>query len=253
MNIGTKTTENKETEGRFDLSVGIMILMKKSVSQALKDSLVILPGYVVLGIGFGVLMNSKGFGMMYSLLMSVFIYAGSMQYAGVDLLSSSASIITTVFMTLMVNIRHLFYGVGMLEKYKGIERHKIYDIFALTDETFSIVCSKDLKDLDKDEYCFSLSLFNHLWWISGTLIGSIAGNVLPFDFTGIDFSMTALFIVIVLSQRESDKDHLPVILTFIISFICLILFGRDDFLLPSMISIVIILSVLRKIRGDEDA
>lgn len=230
-----------------------MNLMKKTVSQALKDSLVILPGYVVLGTGFGVLMNSKGYGMIHSLLMSVFIYAGSMQYAGADLLSSGASIITTILMTLMVNIRHLFYGVGMLEKYKQIRRYKAYDIFALTDETFSIVCSKDLSDLDKDEYYFCLSFFNQLWWITGTLIGAIAGNVLPFDFTGIDFSMTALFIVIVLSQWENNTDHLPVILTFIISSISLILFGRDDFLLPSMIGIVIMLSVLRKIRGDEHA
>ena len=227
--------------------------MKKTVSQALKDSLVILPGYLVLGTGFGVLMNSKGYGMIHSFLMSVFIFAGSMQYAGVDLLSSGASIITTILMTLMVNIRHLFYGVGMLEKYKELNRHKIYDIFALTDETFSIVCSRDLTGLNKDTYYFSLSVFNHLWWVTGTLIGAVAGNILPFDFTGIDFSMTALFIVIVLSQWESNTDHLPVILTFIISFLSLVLFGREDFLLPSMAGIVIMLSVLRKIRGDENA
>ncbi len=226
--------------------------MKRSGKEAFRDSLIILPAYLVLGIGFGVLMNAKGYGFVHSLLMSVFIYAGSMQYAGVDLLCSSASVFTTALMTVMVNIRHLFYGVGVLDKYKKITKHRIYDIFALTDETFSIVCSKDLSGLDLNDYCFHLSFFNHLWWVSGTLLGSILGDILPFDYTGIDFSMTALFIVIVISQWKNSSDHLPVILTFLISAVCLFLFGAGDFLLPSMAGIVIMLSVLRKTGGEKD-
>ena len=227
--------------------------MDRSITEAFRDSLLILPGYVVLGIGFGVLMDVKGYGLLPSALMSVFIYAGSMQYAGVDLLASSASFITAVFMTIMINIRHLFYGVGVLDRYQKIRKHKAYDIFALTDETFSIVCSKDMKDLDYETYYFHLSLFNHIWWVSGSVLGSLLGDILPFDYTGIDFSMTALFIVIVLSQWESNKDHLPVILTFIITGTCLIVFGSSGFLMPSMIGIVVMLSVLRKIRGDDHA
>ena len=118
--------------------------MKSSVKEALKDSLLIMPGYIVLGIGFGVLMIDKGFTLLHSFLMAVFIYAGSMQYVGVELLALPASYLNVFLMTLMVNIRHLFYGIGMLSRYKVLKKHKIYDIFALTDETFSIVCNKNM-------------------------------------------------------------------------------------------------------------
>ena len=126
--------------------------MRPSIKTALRDSLVILPGYLVLGIGFGVLMDTKGFGLLHSFLMAVFIYAGSMQYVGVELLASAASYLTVFIMTIMVNIRHLFYGIGMLDKYKDLKKHKLYDIFALTDETFSIVCNRKMSGLDKEDY-----------------------------------------------------------------------------------------------------
>ena len=226
--------------------------MKNAIKEAFWDSLHILPGYLVLGLGFGVLMGSRGFGFLPVLLSSVFIYAGSMQYVGVDLLSSSASLITAFFMTVMVNIRHLFYGIGMLKRYRDMKMGKLYSIFALTDETFSLVCNKDMSGLD-ESYYFYVSLFDHIWWVSGSLLGSILGDVLPFNSAGIDFSMTALFIVIVVEQWEANKDHLPVILTFLISISCLILFGRDDFLIPAMALIVIMLMGIRKIRGEKDA
>ena len=223
---------------------------KKTFKEALKDSLNILPGYIVLGIGFGVLLKAKGYGFAMCLFMSGLIYAGSMQYVGIDLLSNGASLITAFLMTIMVNIRHLFYGIGMLREYQSLRKHRIYNIFALTDETFSIVCNK--KGEDKDYYFF-LSLLNHSYWITGSLIGNILGDVLPFDYTGIDFSMTALFIVIVVSQWENSKDHLPVMLSFAVSLICLAVFGSNDFLIPSMVCIIVSLFVLRKIRGDTDA
>ena len=189
--------------------------MRPSIKTALRDSLVILPGYLVLGIGFGVLMDTKGFGLLHSFLMAVFIYAGSMQYVGVELLASAASYLTVFIMTIMVNIRHLFYGIGMLDKYKDLKKHKLYDIFALTDETFSIACNRKMSGLNKEDYYFYLSLFNHCYWITGCVLGSILGDVLPFDFRGIEFSMTVLFIVIVIDQWEKNKDHTPVILSFI--------------------------------------
>lgn len=225
-------------------------MKKEAFKEALQDSLNILPGYIVLGIGFGVLLKARGYGFAMCLFMSGLIYAGSMQYVGIDLLSNGASLIAAFFMTIMVNIRHLFYGVGMLKEYGSLKKHRIYDIFALTDETFSIVCNK--KDRDEDYY-FYLSLLNHLYWISGSLIGNVLGDIIPFNYTGIDFSMTALFIVIVISQWENSRDHLPVILSFIISVTCLIIFGSDDFLIPSMIGIVLSLFILRRIRGDNHA
>lgn len=227
--------------------------MKKETGQAFRDSLAILPGYLVLGMGFGILMNSKGFSFFHTLAMSVFIYAGSMQFAGVDLLTGPASLITAFLMTVMVNIRHLFYGIGMLKEYGTIRKGRLYDIFALTDETFSIVCTRTFSHMDKDVYCFCLSLFNHLWWISGSLIGAVLGDILPFDYTGIDFSMTALFIVIVVSQWESSTDHLIVVLSFLISVACLLLFGKDDFLIWSMVLIALMLFILRRIRRRTDA
>ena len=220
--------------------------MRPSIKTALRDSLVILPGYLVLGIGFGVLMDTKGFGLLHSFLMAVFIYAGSMQYVGVELLASAASCLTVFIMTIMVNIRHLFYGIGMLDKYKDLKKHKLYDIFALTDETFSIACNRKMSGLNKEDYYFYLSLFNHCYWIAGCVLGSILGDVLPFDFRGIEFSMTVLFIVIVIDQWEKNKDHTPVILSFIASIACLIYFGRDNFLIPSMALIIVILFIMRK-------
>lgn len=220
--------------------------MRPSIKTALRDSLVILPGYLVLGIGFGVLMDTKGFGLLHSFLMAVFIYAGSMQYVGVELLASAASYLTVFIMTIMVNIRHLFYGIGMLDKYKDLKKHKLYDIFALTDETFSIACNRKMSGLNKEDYYFYLSLFNHCYWITGCVLGSILGDVLPFDFRGIEFSMTVLFIVIVIDQWEKNKDHTPVILSFIASIACLIYFGRDNFLIPSMALIIVILFIVRK-------
>ena len=227
-------------------------MKKRSIEKAFRQSLAIFPGYMVLGIGFGVLMISKGFSIVHALLMSVFIYAGSMQYAGVDLLSEAASILSVIMMTVMVNIRQLFYGIAMIGRYKDLKRHKLYDIFALTDETFSIACSADTEDLDPDTYYFYLSLFDHIYWISGSLIGAFLGDILPFDFTGIEFSMTALFIVIVLNQWESSHDHLIVILSFVISILCLFVFGPKDFLLPSMIGIVAMLMAVRKKEGGKD-
>ncbi len=220
--------------------------MRPSIKTALRDSLVILPGYLVLGIGFGVLMDTKGFGLLHSFLMAVFIYAGSMQYVGVELLASAASYLTVFIMTIMVNIRHLFYGIGMLDKYKDLKKHKLYDIFALTDETFSIACNRKMSGLNKEDYYFYLSLFNHCYWITGCVLGSILGDVLPFDFRGIEFSMTVLFIVIVIDQWEKNKDHTPVVLSFIASIACLIYFGRDNFLIPSMALIIVILFIVRK-------
>ena len=221
--------------------------MRPSIKTALRDSLVILPGYLVLGIGFGVLMDTKGFGLLHSFLMAVFIYAGSMQYVGVELLASAASYLTVFIMTIMVNIRHLFYGIGMLDKYKDLKKHKLYDIFALTDETFSIACNRKMSGLNKEDYYFYLSLFNHCYWIAGCVLGSILGDVLPFDFRGIEFSMTVLFIVVVIDQWEKNKDHTPVVLSFIASIACLIYFGRDNFLIPSMALIIVILFIVRKV------
>lgn len=224
--------------------------MNKTFKEALIDSFTILPGYVVLGIGFGILLYNIGGGRLSCLMMSLLIYAGSMQYVMINLISSGAAIITVALMTLMVNIRHLFYGVSMLSKYENVS-NKPYLIFGLTDETFSVVVSKKDDDIDMNKYYFLLTLFNHIYWIAGSMIGNLLGNIIPFDTTGIEFSMTALFVVIMVNQYKSSKDHIPAISGLFITFICLLLFGSNSFLIPSMIFITVFLIFYKKGESHE--
>ena len=213
--------------------------------EAFKDSLPIMAGYLVLGSGFGIMCNTYGYDVLVALSMSLFIYAGSMQYLTLSLLSSGASLISAFIMTIAVNIRHLFYGISMFGRYHNLKRHKFYTIFALTDETFSVVSSKKDKD---DDYYFYLSLFNQIYWCLGTLIGFFIGDKLPFSTKGIDFSMTALFICVVVDNLEKNDDRLPTIGGFVISIVCLLLFGASNFLIPTILFITLFLIVLGKIR-----
>lgn len=202
--------------------------------RVFRDSLPVMAGYLVLGAGFGILLRLRGYGLGWALGMSVFIYAGSMQFAGVGLMTSGAGILTTALTTLFVNARHLFYGISMLDRYRDAGRRKPYLIFALTDETYSLVCSGEERSLS---YCFRLSLLNHLYWITGSALGSLAGAVLPFNFEGIDFSLTALFVTVFLGQWVSDEDHFPALVGAGASVAALLLFGPDRFLLPAMAGI----------------
>lgn len=206
-----------------------------------------MAGYIVLGIGFGILLYDKGYSYLWALVMSIFIYAGSMQYVGIELLSSGASFISIALITLLVNARHIFYGISMLENYKNTGKYKPYLIAALTDETYSLVCGTDFPDyIDRKKYYLYLSIFNHFYWVLGSFIGSILGSTFSFNTTGIDFSMTALFVIIFVEQWEKTKNHLPAILGLTISILCLLIFGKANFLIPTMILISLSLIVLRK-------
>lgn len=168
-----------------------------TIKYSIKATLPIMAGYIVLGMGFGILLQSKGYEWWWALLMSFAIYAGSMQYVTIDLLAGGTSLISAALMTLLVNARHLFYGITMLEKYKDTGAKKPYLIFALTDETFSLVCSPNLpNEINRKEYYLFVSLFDQCYWIVGSLLGSIIGNAFSFNTTGVDFAMTALFVVI---------------------------------------------------------
>lgn len=214
---------------------------------AFKQSLPIMAGYLVLGMGFGVLLETKGYGVGWALLMSCLIYAGSMQYVTIDLLSGGASLISAALMTLMVNARHLFYGISMIERYRDTQPYKPYLIFGLTDETYSVVCSGTVPEgVDEKQYFFLVSLFSQCYWIIGSVTGSALGTMLAFNSTGIDFSMTALFLVVFVEQWRSTKNHASAVVGVAASLICLLIFGADRFLIPAMISITILLMVLRK-------
>ena len=217
-----------------------------TLKKAFINTIPVMAGYVVLAIGFGILLNSKGYSIWWSLAMSVFIYAGSMQYLAIDLLTGGASLITTAITTIMVNGRHLFYGISMIDKYKNTGFKKPYLIFALTDETYSLNCSKPPEDIEnKSLYFLLVSIFNHCYWIVGTVIGSILGNIIPFNTKGIDFALTALFITIFVEQYKSSKNHAPNIIGIVCSLICLLIFKASNFLIPTMILITFVLTALR--------
>lgn len=212
-----------------------------------------MSGYIVLGIGFGILLQKNGYGVFWAFLMSFCIYAGSMQYAGIELLVNAASLPAVALTTLMVNARHLFYGISMVDKYKGAGFKKPYMIFALTDETYSLVCNDKYDDKKSfHKYSFTVSVFNQLYWVTGCVAGSILGAALPFDTSGIEFSMTALFVTVFVEQWLSTKNHFPAVCGVLATVCCLILFGKEHFLIPAMIIILAVLSVMKgRVKNDE--
>lgn len=220
------------------------------VRQAFYRSLPVMAGYVVIGIGFGILLRSAGYGVGWALAMSVLIYAGSMQYVGVSLLSGGASVLTTALTTVMVNARHLFYSVSMIEKYRDAGKYKPYLIFALTDETYSLVCDGKAPDeKTAARYRFLLSLFNQCYWVLGSVLGSLLGAVLPFSTAGIEFSMTALFVASFTQQWLETKNHVPALVGLLGTLLCRAVFGRERFLIPAMLLITLILTLLRGEKG----
>ncbi|MEE1243551.1 AzlC family ABC transporter permease [Frisingicoccus sp.] len=212
-------------------------------------TLPVMAGYIVLAIGFGIVLQNHGYGVGWALLMSLLIYAGSMQFAAINLISSGAGLITVALTTLMVNARHLFYGISMVDKYKDTKPYKPYLIFGLTDETYSLVC--DGPGLTKEDY-FQITLFDQIYWVTGSVLGVVIGERVPFDFAGVDFALTALFVSIVADQWVTNKDHVPTLIGVISSVICLFIFGGNNFLIPSMVVITAGLTVLKIIRREED-
>ena len=212
-----------------------------SIKKAFKDTLPIMMGYLVLGLGFGILLSTKGHNFLWALVMCLMIYSGTMQYMDIELLFVP-SLLTTGLTAFMSGARHLFYGISMVERYKNIHGlKKFYMIYALTDETYSLVCESDDED-----YCFWVSLFDHSYWITGSVLGAIIGGILPFDSRGIDFALTSLFLIICTEQWLSTENHTPALTGFIASVICLVIFGAENFLIPSMILITVSLFLLRK-------
>lgn len=220
---------------------------KSAMHAAFRDTIPVMAGYVFLGFGFGILLYQSGYGVLWSFAMSLFIYAGSMQYLTVSLLTSGAGLLTTALATLVVNARHLFYGISMVDAYKGAGKKKLYMIFALTDETYSLVSQNQVPEgVSRHSYCFLVSLFDQIYWVSGSVLGSLAGTLLPIDFTGIAFALTALFVTIFVEQWLSTKNHIPAVIGTVSTLACLLIFGRDLFLIPSMVIIAIVLTTQRK-------
>lgn len=228
-------------------------MKKHIIRRSFIKSLPVMAGYIVLGIGFGILLRNAGYGVLWSFAMSLFIYAGTMQYVGVGLISGGASIITTAIATLMVNARHLFYSISMIDRYKGSGKYKPYLIFALTDETYSLLSDGTVPEgisqqNDVNLYRFLVSFFNQCYWVTGSVLGSLLGAVLPFSTEGIEFSMTALFIASFTEQWLKTRDHVPALTGLLGTLVCLIVFGPERFLIPAMLLITLALTVLRNKR-----
>lgn len=223
---------------------------KKTAKTAFFDTIPVMTGYLFLGIGFGIIMQQNGFGLGWAAVMSLFIYAGSMQYVGVGLLTGGSGLVTAALATLLVNARHLFYGISMINAYKGTGKKKPYLIFALTDETYSLVSREQLpRGVERNAYFFLVSLFDQCYWVAGTALGSLAGSLIPMNFEGIDFALTALFVTIFVEQWLSSKDHFPAIVGVVSAAACLLLFGPDTFLIPTMILITAIFVLIHRQQG----
>ena len=226
-------------------------MKKKLLKTAFLATLPVMAGYVVLGIGFGMVLKSRGYGIGWSFAMSAFIYAGSMQFVLIDLICGGAGLLTAAITTLLVNARHLFYSISMIDAYKGAGARKPYMIFALTDETYSLVCAGAPDGLNKHAYFFAVSVFDQIWWVSGCVLGSILGSALRINTEGIDFALTALFLTVFVEQWLTTKNHIPAIIGVAASVISLLIFGADSFLIPAMAAILVLLSCGKGRAGKE--
>ena len=222
--------------------------MKKIFKRSLIATLPVLTGYLVLGFGFGIILKASGYGILLAFVMSFAIYAGSMQYVAIGLITGGASLITTALTTLMVNARHLFYGISMLDKYKDVGRAKPYLIFALTDETYSLVCGDnlDMTEVERKRYYLFVSLFNHFYWVIGSVLGALVGSLVKFNTEGIDFALTALFLTVFIDQWLNSKKHAPAIIGVAVSVACLLIFGSGNFLIPAMLVISLLLCLYKE-------
>ena len=221
--------------------------LKKAFKAAFPHTIPIMTGFLFLGMTYGIYMNVSGFSFLYPMLMSMTIFAGSMEFVTVNMLLGAFHPLEALTMTLMINARHLFYGISMLDKYKGTGLKKLYLIFGMCDESFSINYTADIpKDVDKGQFMTWVTLLNHSYWVLGATLGGIFGSFIHFNTEGIEFVMTALFVVIFLEQWLKEKNHVNAITGLMISVLCLVLFGRDNFIIPSMLGILGGLTLLRK-------
>ena len=225
---------------------------RKLLKTVFLDTVPVLTGYLFLGAGFGILLSEAGYGIGWAFLMSLCVYAGSGQYLLVSLLSGGATLLANAMATLLVNVRHLFYGISLVDTYRDAGKKKIYMIFALTDETYSLVTQAKLPDgINKTAYCFWVSFFDQCYWIAGCTLGNVAGTLLPVDFTGVSFVLTALFVTMFTEQWLTHKDHVPALVGVVCTALCLLIFGSEIFLIPSMAAIAGLL-ILRRKTGKEE-
>ena len=219
----------------------------KALKAAFPQTIPIFTGFWFLGMAYGIYMNASGFSFVYPLCMSLLIYGGSLEFVAVEMLLSPFAPLQTFIMALLIQARHLFYGLSMLDKFKGLGWKKYYLIFGMCDETFSINCSAKIpEDVDRGWFYFWVTLLNQFYWSAAATTGGIVGSLLKIDTSGISFVMTAMFVVIFLEQWLKEKEHSSSLIGLAVSVLCLVIFGPDSFMIPTMIVIVGLLALLRK-------
>lgn len=230
-----------------------MVGYKQAFKKAFPYTIPVLTGYLFIGIAFGVMYAEIGYSFLWAILMSVLVYAGSGQYLAVNFFVPGVSFLQVVFLTFMVNVRHIFYGISLLERFQKVGKKRWYMIFGLTDETYSLLCTTKIpKDVDESKFLFAISVLDHSYWILGSAIGAIAGTLLPISSEGIEFAMTALFVVIFIEQWMEQKNRIPEMIGVMMAVMCLLIFGADHFVLPTMLGIIVFLFVGRKKLDKED-
>lgn len=228
---------------------------KKALRAAFPYTIPVLMGYLAIGLVFGWMLAAAGYGPVWAGAMSLTIYAGSGQYLGVELLAQAAPLLQTAFLTLMINFRHLVYGLSMLDKFRGMGWWKLYMIFALTDETYALLAGVEPPEgVEGKRFYFCISLLNHLYWIIGGLIGSAAGTWIRINTEGIEFAMTALFLVIAVGQWQSQRNHFPAFLGAAGALVCLLLCGGENgrFLIPTLAVLAAGLLLARPVMEREE-
>ena len=218
----------------------------KEIKFAFKQVVPIVFTYIFVGIAFGILMSDAGYSWLWTLLASFFIYAGSMQIVIVTLLSSGAALYTVALMTFFINVRHIFYGVGFVDRFRSMGWRYPYMVLTLTDEVYSILCSAEYPDdIDRKRTDFFISLMSHMTWVISSVAGAVLGRIIPYDMTGIDFSCTAFFVVVCVNQWQRSGSHIPALTGLISAVVFYFLLGPDSFLLPALSVSLIVLVLLR--------
>lgn len=226
---------------------------KKAFKRAFPYTIPVLTGYLFIGIAFGVMYAEKGYSFLWAILMSLLVFAGSGQYLAVNFFVPGVSFLQVIFLTFMVNVRHVFYGISLVERFNRFGNSRWYMVFGLTDETYSLLCTTKVpEDVDEEKFLLAITLMDHSYWILGSLIGAIAGTVLPINSEGIDFAMTALFVVIFIEQWYEKKNRAPELIGVVIAVIGLQIFGAESFVLPAMLAIVFVLLVARRKLDDKE-
>lgn len=219
---------------------------------AFPHTIPVLTGFSILGLTFGILMRTRGYGVGITTLMSAVVFAGSLQYVALTLLTAVFNPVSALAITLLVNARHLFYGLSLLDKFRETGRYKPYLIFGLCDETFSILCSTDPPpNVDRSRFMFYITLLNHSYWVAGSALGAWLGRFIQFDTRGMDFVLTALFVVIFTNQWQQRKNRIPALIGLAVPAASLAVFGSGSFMLPAMGGILLALTVLRRPMSPE--